>query len=412
MTTEEFIRQYRNEDVAELALRIRQFPSVDAAFALQQIDGYQRAQSKLPTLSQTADWHWPVRLSVEQCSSEQTARYKRMVMDRLGACGERAANVRRECDERAANVRGTCGADLTGGLGVDTLFLSEGFETWHYVEMQEPLAALAKHNFAAAGRTNIVVHNSTAEEFLKDSTQQGFDLIYLDPARRNMNGGKVFRLSDCTPDVTALYSVLREKAGTILLKLSPMLDISEALSHLPDAIEVHVVAVQGEVKEVLIVIGGTADDISISAVQIGKDGETETFCFTAKEESETEADFCLELPEETFYLYEPNAAILKAGAFKLVGRRYGLQKLAANTHLYASRTCKSDFPGRIFEVHVAEKDELKGLKQANIICRNHPLKPEELRKKLKVKDGGENFVIGCRWRQKPIVLVGKKDKGK
>ncbi len=394
LTTQAFIQAYRDDDVAQLALRIRQFPEVDAAFALQQIDGYQRAKSKLPSLAEKADWHWSARLSVEQCSSEQTAQYK----------AELARAKRESC--------ATSGADLTGGLGIDTLWLSEGFETWHYVEMQEALTTLAEHNFQACGRPNIRIHHTDAEAFLKENNEH-FDLLFLDPARRDKNGGKVFRLSDCTPDVCALYAELTARCDLLLLKLSPMLDISEALTHLPDAKEVHVVAAGGEVKEILVAIEkqDKPNTLRITAVNLLREGKRETFAYSAEEETQAEAALMNQLPAGRFYLYEPNSAILKAGAFKLVAERYGLQKLSANTHLYASEELKDDFPGRVFEVHEAGKDELKTLKQANILCRNYPLKPEELKKKLKVKDGGNTYVIGCRVAQKPVVLAGGRVNG-
>lgn len=391
MTTQAFIQEYRDYDVAQLALRIRQFPEVDAAFALQQIDGYQRAKSKLPSLAERADWHWPARLSVEQCSSEQTAQYKADLLQ-----------VKRESSARS-------GADLTGGLGIDTLWLSQGFETWHYVEMQEALTTLAEHNFRACGRENICIHHTDAEAFLKEN-EAHFDILFLDPARRDKNGGKVFRLSDCTPDICTLYDTLIARCDLLLLKLSPMLDISEALSHLPDAREVHVVAVGGEMKEILVAAERKEqpEPLRITAVNLLREGKRETFTYSLEEETQAEAALMNQLPTEHFYLYEPNSTILKAGAFKLVAKRYGLQKLAANTHLYASKEKKDSFPGRVFEVHEAEKEELKTLKQANVLCRNYPLKPEDLKKKLKVKDGGETYVIGCRVAQKPVVLAGVK----
>lgn len=389
MTTAEFIHHYLDHDVAEIALRVRQYPDVDAAFALRQIDGYQRARQKLPTLAEQAEWHWPARLSVEQCSSEATARYKA---------------------QQVSLLPHHQGVDLTGGLGIDTLFLSEGFEQWHYVEMQEELCQLAAHNMQALARTNIHVYNTTAEDFLRsDDMPARADLIFLDPARRDSHGGKVFRLGDCTPDVTRLYEALISRCDTLMIKLSPMLDVSEALSHLPDASDVHIIAVGGEVKEVLILChAGLSQTVRITAVNLHADSAPECFVFSREEEAAAVALPADSKAAEACWLYEPNAAILKAGAFKLVAERYGLRKLAPNTHLYVGESRIEGFPGRVFMARVADKEALKQVQQANIICRNYPLKPEELKKKLKIKDGGSGYVIATRLGDKPVIFIAER----
>ena len=365
---------------------------MDAAFALQQIEGWQKARVKLPSLSRVEGWRWPKRLSMEQCSSEETAMLKKRIV---------------------GDVR--TGADLTGGFGIDTFYLSEGAEEWHYVEMQEELCRTAEHNFSMTDR-NIRIHHTTAEDFLIGMPQT--DILFLDPARRNEHGGKVFKLEDCTPDITQLYPTLMQKTERLMLKLSPMLDLQEALRHLPDAREVYVVAVKGEVKELLVVCRREVESqksaaraaIDIVAVNLTGQGE-ETFRFTEEEESQAEACFLSETDSPNGYLYEPNAAILKAGAFRLIGQRYGLRKLSANTHLYQGEQLISNFPGRAFRIigtiGRAEQKTLGGQK-ANVLTRNHPLRPEEIRKKLRLKDGGEQYVIGARIGDKPVLVLAER----
>lgn len=393
MTTEQFIAAHREDDVRQLALRVRQYPDVDAAFALEQIEGWQKARHKLPSLAQTEGWQWPKRLSMEQCSSEETARLKRRI----------AGSVRR-------------GADLTGGFGIDTYYLSEGAEEWHYVEMQEALCRTAAHNFGLTDR-RIRVHHTTAEQFLAEMPKM--DLLFLDPARRDGHGGKVFRLQDCTPDLTQLYPALMEKTERLMVKLSPMLDLQEALRHLPDAREVYIISIRNEVKELLIVCRESqpAAAMEIAAVNLlpardpGQPMREEVFRFREEDEAAASAELLSSSDSLSGYLYEPNAAILKAGAFRLISARFGLRKLAVSTHLYHSEQLLDDFPGRAFRITgIADKSNQKSLsgQQANILTRNYPLPPEELKKKLKLKDGGERYVIGARLGDKPVLLLAER----
>ncbi|MBO4621160.1 MAG: SAM-dependent methyltransferase [Paludibacteraceae bacterium] len=416
---------------------MRQYPDVDAAFALQQIAGWQKAREKLPELAGInvndndnanvnksdgfTEWLWPRRLSLEQCSSEVTAKYKRGVMEGDGFRFQ-VSGFRRL-------------VDLTGGLGVDCYYLSPGFREVHYVERDEELCRLAAHNFALTGR-NIAVHNTTAEEWLERQTPQSAEptaplfmgagardetTIFLDPARRDGHGGKVFRLEDCEPNVVTLLNILRAHAYRVLLKLSPMLDITAALRSLGGAAEVHVVAVRNEVKELLVLLedGRDSMDPMIRCVNLGT-AEPEFVFRRSEEEKAIAQPMAVEgllVGERDFVLVEPNAAILKAGAFRVFGERYGVSKLGANTQLYAcpfgacpelvqKRGPLTAVPGRVFLVHQASKEELKGLTQANVICRNYPLSAEALKKQLKVKDGGETYVIGTRIGAKPAIFVG------
>lgn len=344
---------------------------------------WQRICRKLPEISKRDGWLWPPRLSLEQCSSEETARYKRSLLPaRLGEVW-----------------------DLTGGLGVDSYYLSDHAAQLHYVEHQPLLCELAVHNFGLTDRP-VLVHHAEAEEVL--ATISDADLIYLDPARRDSNGGKVFRLQDCTPDLTLLYPQLIGRCRQLLLKLSPMLDITDALRHLPDAREVHIVALRGEVKEVLVRCR-PGEGLRYVAVNLLTDDPV-----VEADSLQPQAPLPLidSEPEGTFYLAEPGAAVQKAGLQEVVAERYGLSLLARNSHLYLSAAPIDDFPGRVFLAHVATKEELRQLTQANVISRNHPLRADELKKKYKLRDGGDTFLIGTRARVKgsdrPLLFLAER----
>ena len=352
--------------------------------------------------------------------------------------------------------------DLTGGLGVDTYYLSEGFDEIHYVERQQDLCALAEHNFALTGKP-IHVHCCSAEEYLekldsadrtnKPHSDHGANkpeetTIFMDPARRDSHGGKVFRLEDCEPNAVALLSILRAHARRILLKLSPMLDLTEAVRALGGAAEIHVVAVRNEVKEVLVLLETGCDNPDPEITCVNLETDDETFSFRRSEEEATNrANWANEAnsANEELTLIEPNAAIIKAGAFRTFAERYGLQKLDTNSHLYVlpkdSRSTQESsellsktwpcsmptvpssmrdrsetvrkraalfdrIPGRIFTVRIATKNELKNLKQANVICRNYPMTPDALKKKLHLKDGGQTYLIGTKIAGKTTLFLG------
>ncbi|MBO7456467.1 MAG: SAM-dependent methyltransferase [Paludibacteraceae bacterium] len=363
--------------VQELALQRNKYKHLsdeEWRWFLEQVEGRERTADKLPTFAAIEDWWYPVRLSCEQCSSEQTARYK------------------------ASLARGETMADLTAGYGVDTYFLSEHFAHTDYVEKDAELCRIAMHNFAGKP---ISIHNTTAEEFLASAGQ--YDLIFADPARRDNYGGKVFKLEDCTPNVVELLPTLLSHGKRLMLKLSPMLDISQAVTSLSQVSwDVHVVAVKNEVKEVLLLSGGTG---TITAIDLAK--KEQAFTFTKEEEKDAECQIVNGTCPNGTWLYEPNAAILKAGAYKLVAARYGLQKLDVNTHLYASDKQLEDFPGRVWKIKAnSEKPEANG--QANVLTRNYPLTPEQLKKKLHLRDGGTVYVIGCRVNGKPTLFYAER----
>lgn len=379
--------------VNDLALQRNKYKHLSDAewhWFLQQIEGRERTAGKLPTFAANEDWWYPVRLSCEQCSSELTARYKASLLSPL-ALGEGK-------EERLL--------DLTGGYGVDTYFLSEQFSHTDYVEQNEELCRIAAHNFALSQKSkverqklSIAIHNTTAEDFLLSSPcgEAGWGLIFLDPARRDSHGSKVFRIEDCTPNVVELLPTLLAHSKRLLIKLSPMLDLTQAVTCLSQVNwDIHIVAIKNEVKEVLLLSGGTGQITTIDLAQ-----KDQAFVFTREEEQHCGLD--IRDGKLANYLYEPNAAILKAGAYKLVAQRFGLHKLDVNTHLYTSRQFIENFPGRVWRI-----TEKQNLKQANVLTRNYPLTPEQLKKKLHLRDGGTAFVIGCRVAGKPTLLYAER----
>ena len=387
----------------ELALQRKRFAHLtdeQFRFLLQQVDGYQRTKEKLPTFAEMKDWWYPVRLSCEQCSSEATARYKSMLLPTLPFSL----------------------TDLTGGYGVDTYFMSEHATQAHYVERNEDLCKIVEHNFQTT-RPQVHIHNTDAIHYLQD--MPSCDVIYLDPARRDQHGGKVFRLEDCEPNVVDILPALRDKSKLIIIKLSPMLDITQALHSLEGTWDVHIVAVKNEVKEVLLVScfdryhpvttteGYRSDNEGkVYATNILTLSDTPiAFSFTRCEEREAQCKYYDASREELIapgaYIYEPNAAIIKAGAFKLVAQRYGLCKMAPNTHLYLSTQLIEDFPGRVWQILESNIKDAKNT-QASILTRNYPLTPEQLRKKLKIKDSDTQTIIGARIGEKPILLLAKR----
>ena len=379
--------------VNNLALQRNKYKHLSDAewhWFLQQIEGRERTADKLPTFASIPDWWYPVRLSCEQCSSELTVRYKASLLSPL-ALGEGK-------EERFL--------DLTGGYGVDTYFLSEQFIHTDYVEQNEELCRIAAHNFALSQKSkverqklSIAIHNTTAEDFLLSSPcgEAGWGLIFLDPARRDSHGSKVFRIEECTPNVVELLPTLLAHSKRLLIKLSPMLDLTQAVTSLSQVNwDIHIVAIKNEVKEVLLLSGGTGQITTIDLAQ-----KDQAFVFTREEEQHCGLD--IRDGKLANYLYEPNAAILKAGAYKLVAQRFGLHKLDVNTHLYTSRQFIENFPGRVWRI-----TEKQNLKQANVLTRNYPLTPEQLKKKLHLRDGGTAFVIGCRVAGKPTLLYAER----
>ena len=382
--------------VEELALQRKRFAHLsdeEWRWMLQQVEGRQRTHDKLPTFAQIEDWWYPIRLSCEQCSSEATARYKGAIIRQLG-------------EKQDILI------DLTGGYGVDTYFLSEQTTQAHYVERNEELCRIAQHNFQIANKP-IHVHNTSAEDFLAQYSMAGSVssnvkkevVVYLDPARRDAHGGKVFRIEDCEPNVIKILPSLRAISNTILIKFSPMLDITSALQSLGNEWDVHVVALHNEVKEIIFVTGNNR----IHAVNILHEGNDQ-FSFTRSEEKSA---LCAMADCICEYIYEPNAAIIKAGAFRLVSERYQLHKLDHNTHLYTADQLIENFPGRVWKViaqPIKNQRDIAalGIQRAAILTRNYPLTPEQLRKKFKVQESDSHFLIGARIAAKPTLILAER----
>jgi len=286
--------------------------------------------------------------------------------------------------------------------------MSEHFQEVTYVERQEELCDLARHNFKVLNKEHIRVVHSETEKYL--NLMEHVDWIFIDPARRSTNGKKVVLLSDCEPDVSTLSSQLLEKAGRAMIKLSPMMDISAAINELPNTAEIHIISVDNECKEVLLILDQTVvENKKIKTINITKKNEVQEFVYELPEESKAEVDFTSQVER---YLYEPNASVMKSGAFKLTGSYFNLRKLHANTHLYTSNELIRQFPGRVFEVIFQwgnSKKELKELAlkipKANITVRNYPASVDELRKKLRIKEGGDVYLFACTLNDERKVLI-------
>ena len=390
---------------------------------VQQEEGRARLRDKLPTLVEQADWWFPPRLACEQCSSELTATYK----------AELIRQHYTPSPSLCREGRGGSFIDLTGGYGIDSFYLSAFATEAHYVEQDPELCRIAMHNFART-RPHLQVHNTTAEEFLRtlpdannkdNENNENNVLIYLDPARRDTHGGKVFRIEDCTPNIIDLLPLLQQKSTVLMIKLSPMLDITAALRSLGEGWQVHVVTVRNEVKELLFVRNSQPSTLNPKFSTLNSQPSTltaanyahdhwQTLSFTFQQEQEAQVSYW-NLQHTPRYLYEPNAAILKAAAFRFVSEHFHLGKLAPSTHLYAADHLLPDFPGRVWEVltpltssmlkHLPETLREQG---ASILTRNYPLSADQLRKKLKLKDSAIHTIIAARAADKPYLFWARR----
>lgn len=352
-------------DLNKIAFSDSPFPGINVQELLSQVAGRRRMAKKLPTWTRCRQIVYPRQINLEQTSSESTARYK------------------------AGLIHGTSLIDITGGFGVDCYFLSDRFSKVTHCETDEELSEIAKHNFQVLGRSNIEAISGDGLQYLK---QGSFEWVYADPARRHEKKGKVFYLSDCTPDIPANIEFILEKGSKLMLKTSPMLDISQGVRELGGATEVHIVAVKNEVKELLWIVDDDRSDApKITAVNIleGDIQVTETPWEDVKE---------VGYSEPMGYLYEPNTSLMKSGAFCFIAGHFGLNKLHPNTHLYTSDR-RIDFPGRMFKIDKVlpyskreMKSKVEGLK-ANVSVRNFPETVKALRKKWKIRDGGTSYIF-------------------
>ncbi len=382
--TKQFISENIDKDLHQLTLQSNRFTLVDFPLAIRQISGKQKIRNKIPSFYNNQNIHYPAQLSLEQSSSETTAIYK------------------------SSRCEGNSLVDLTGGFGVDCYFLSSHFKHVIYIEQQAELCKLAELNFLALGANHIQIVNSETEKFLTE--MHAVDWIYIDPARRNLAGKKLVLISDCEPNVVALLEQIMKKADNVMIKLSPMMDVSAAIHQLHSISEIHILAIENECKEILLILNhDLTKNIQVRTINFGKNNQNQCFDFIMNDETESNSTFTSEPGK---YLYEPNAAVMKSGAFKMVGNYYKLLKLHINTHLYTSNELKTDFPGRIFEVNKIwgnSKYELKELvkliPKANISTRNYPLTVDELRKKVKIRDGGDTFIFACTLSNEQKVLI-------
>lgn len=485
--TLDFIRQHQDDDVRQLAFLGSKYPEVDMPFALDQIRGRKMARVKLPRWASIDGIIYPPHISMEQCSSEQTALYKAELAARLlglspsssengeekGKESENASNLHlseicefagkgavdsefakneatykkqqilTESEENVNEIKGephggdfseeTGFVDLTGGFGVDFSYIASrlGVKSM-YVERQAHLCEAAKENFGRLGLKNAIVKNGDGIEVLhsfaskkeaaasdslgitEDQSQSllktnlGLKLIFIDPARRDDAGNKVVSLKDCTPDVTLLQEEMLSKADYVIIKLSPMLDWHRAVSELNCVQEVHIISVNNECKELLLVLSAR----NMGNLRIYCVNDAQSFVC---EESDMESSSVKIAPftlEEMLYLYEPNASLMKAGCFCVLSKRYGARMLSKNSHLFVSRDLIAAFPGRSFRIIAISsfnKKELKrhlsGITKANIATRNFPLSVAELRKRLKLKDGGETYIFATTLSNESHVLV-------
>ncbi|MFT7033856.1 MAG: 16S rRNA G966 N2-methylase RsmD [Cyclobacteriaceae bacterium] len=376
----EFILQHETEDPAQLILSHSKTKDLPIALAAAQIQSRKKAKTKLPEWYASQGVLFPHGIPIEQCSSEITAKYK------------------------ATLIQGNSLIDLTGGTGIDTYYLSKQFQSTSYVEQNQELCDLALHNFGALN-SKIDVINSSAENFIA-TLKTSIDWIYIDPARRDKNKRKVFRIEDCTPNLIELQDILQEKSKGVLIKYSPLLDISEITRSVPNIDEIHIVSANNECKELLIVLKKSSTDIKIRTINF-QGVEKQIFNFLPKEENE--CSITLSLPKQ--YLYEPNSSIMKAGAFKIIAKKFNLNKLHANSHLYTSEKLVENFPGRVFKIIGMDALKKKVIKKiipnakANISTRNFPLSVQEIKKKLEIRDGGNIYIFATTLMNNKHVLI-------
>ncbi|HJA14285.1 MAG TPA: SAM-dependent methyltransferase [Candidatus Butyricimonas faecavium] len=378
-----FIREHLDDDPDQLLWKKNDYPDDRVVLTVQQIQARENIKEKLPSWYACRDIFYPSKLSTEQCSSEITALYKVQLAVGNTLC------------------------DLTGGLGVDTYFFSRQVSNVTYVERNDSYCEAARSNFLALGATNIEVIHADANTV---TNQVIADTYYIDPARRTTDNKRVFALTDYAPNVLEIKEALLQQGQRLIIKISPMADLSAILQLLPETTEVHVVSVRNECKELLFILDKTPANqtVNIHTVNFATDSE-QLFSFPLEEEKNTQPRYTNHVGT---YLYEPNCSILKSGAFKLVANRYGLEKLHPHSHLYTSDHLVEDFPGRSFHVKEVLDFSSKLLKQishaipkANITTRNFKLSVNELRSRSKIKDGGTTYLFATTLNDGRAVIV-------
>lgn len=386
-----FIASHTAEEAEKLLLAAARYPGIDIPFAVEQLTARRQVRDKLPAWHANLDIIYPSRLAAEQCSSETTARYKQHLL------------------------RGTSCCDLTGGLGADAFYFAAAIPEVTYIERNPEYCEAARHNFAVLHADNIRVRQADVRDI---AAQLHAGTCYIDPARRSEGNKRLFALEDCEPDILQLKTTLLQRCERLIVKISPMADIAETLRLLPETREIHIVETRNECKELLFVLEQhpaplPPGEVPLHAATLSPGTPPETFTFTLQEEREAP----LETAERVgSYLYEPHAALLKSGAFKTLALRYGLRKLHRHSHLYTSDALRADFPGRKFRTEACLEFSGKLLKhisrdipQANLTTRNFPLSVAELRRRSRIREGGDTYLFATTLAngQKAIILCHK-----
>ena len=374
-----FIREHDGDDPARLLLSAGRWPDIDVRRAARVIEARKKIRDKVPSWHAHPELDYPGSLALEQCSSEETALYKQAFVPEGGRI-----------------------ADLTGGLGVDCWAMSRRAAETHYCERNPDLCAAARHNFAALGASGICVHEGDGVEWLRTQTQ-GFDLIFLDPARRSRTARHVYDIADCEPNLLEIKDLLLSHAPRVLAKISPMADITRTLAQFPETRQLHIVEAQGEVKELLLLLEPGAP-ARIVAYAYGR-----TFDFLPEEENDAAVRYADRIRG---YLLQPAKALRKAGAFRLLSERFNLDKLAPSTHLYTADTPPDAFPGKCLVVedvldwnHAAEKELRSRFDRLELTALNFPLDTEALRKRLGIPGGGRHHLFATTLSDKKKILI-------
>ena len=394
-----FIKTHLNDDVTSLLLQAKKYPNLNIPDLVWQIKARQKAKLKLPEWFDNEDIIFPKMISVEQSSSEITAKFK------------------------ASLVQGETLIDLTGGMGVDIAYMSKNFKKSIYIEQNTDLCEITKYNFEQLKIENVSFVEGNSRDFLENNTNN-FSWIYLDPHRRDDTGNKVVRLQDCEPNILEIKDLMFEKTDNILLKASPMLDINLAVAELQNVVNIYVVAVENEVKEILFYLQKSHQEEPIfHAVNLSTTGFSLLNSPTAYRlkpvvlsfKKSEEKDAVIKMGSPQAYLYEPNAAILKSGGFRIIAQRFDLQKIAPHSHLYTSDVLVENFTGRTFKIEGVCKLDKKEISsylpenKANITIRNFPLSVKQIREKLKLSEGGNSYLFATTdARNQKIVIVCKK----
>ncbi len=367
-----YISANLNTDLHTLLLKKSPFPEVSMHEIVQQIKGKQVAERKFPFLLKEGII-FPPQLNLEQSSSEKTALYK------------------------SDSLKGNKFIDLTSGFGIDAYYLSQNFDDITLIEQNTELLEIVEHNWKILGRQAKFI-NSKLEDFLNEN-QEHFDVIYLDPARRDQNKNKVFLLEDLSPDILEIQEKLQAVSNQVVIKLSPLIDLKYLVSVLPGIVRIDIIALKNDVKEVVVFLSNeNTGKVPCNCVNL--DSNEAAFTYTFGDEETAQADYSE--PEQ--YIYIPNNAVLKAGVFNLISQKFGLKKLHPNSHLYTSGEKIDNFPGRIFEMVIVDSKSIKKKGQFNIISKNYPLKPEEIKKKYGLKDGGDQYLIFTQSKKGKIIL--------